>query len=89
MSVLKYIELTGESETSWESAAQAAVEAASKTLRELRHLEVIRLTARFEPDLRMIYQATLKLAFAVEGTDEQEALVLQQAVEIVSEEPLA
>jgi flavin-binding protein dodecin len=88
MSVLKYIELTGESTESWARAGQAAVEAARQTLRHVRHIEVTRLTARIEETGEMTYQTTVKLAFHVERADEDEALALQQAAEIVAEEPL-
>ncbi len=88
MSVLKFIELTGESRESWARAGQAAVEAARQTLREIRHIEVMRLTARVEGDGSLTYQTTVKLAFHVERADEDEPLALQQAVEIVAEEPL-
>ena len=88
MSVLKFIELTGESPESWAKAGQAAVEAASKTLHSLRHIEVTRLTARIEGDNQLIYQTTVKLAFHVDRADDDEPLAIQQAVEIVAEEPL-
>ena len=88
MSILKFIELTGESNESWAQAAQAAVDAASRTLHNLRHIEVVRLTARIEQDSQLVYQATVKLAFHVDRADDGESLALQQAVEIVAEEPL-
>ena len=88
MSVLKFIELTGESSESWARAGKIAVEVASETIRQIRHIEVTRLTARFEPDGSMIYQTTIKLAFQVERGGEDETLALQQAEEIIAEEPL-
>jgi flavin-binding protein dodecin len=88
MSVLKFIEITGESRESWARAAEAAFEAARQTVRLIRHLEVTRLTARVEDDSTLIYQTTVKLAFHVEREDEDENVVLQQAAEIVAEEPL-
>lgn len=88
MSVLKFIELTGESNESWAKAGRAAVDAARQTLRELRHIEVVRLTARIEADSTLIYQTTIKLAFHVERADDDEPLALQQAAEIVADEPL-
>ena len=42
-SVYKFIELVGTSPESWENAAKAAVEAASKTLRDLRVAEIAEL----------------------------------------------
>lgn len=88
MSILKFIELTGESPESWARAAQAVVEAARQTLRDLRHIEVTRLTARIEADGSLTYQTTVKLAFQVERAVDEENLALQQAEEIVAEEPL-
>lgn len=88
MSILKFIELTGESTESWAKAGQAAVEAASKTLHGLRHIEVVRLTARIEGEHELIYQTTVKLAFHVDRADDDEPLAMQQAAEIVAEEPL-
>jgi flavin-binding protein dodecin len=88
MSILKSIELTGESPESWARAGQAVVEAARQTLRDLRHIEVTRLTARIEVDGSLTYQTTVKLAFHVERAEDEENLALQQAEEIVAEEPL-
>lgn len=88
MSILKFIELTGESSESWAKAGQAAVEAAAQTLHGLRHIEVVRLTARIEGDSSLVYQTTVKLAFHVDRADDDEPLALQQAVGIVAEEPL-
>jgi flavin-binding protein dodecin len=88
MSVLKFIELTGESSVSWAEAGRAAVDAARRTLHSLRHIEVTRLTARIEDDQQLIYQTTIKLAFHVDRTDEDEPLAMQQAAEIIAEEPL-
>ena len=42
-SVYKVIELVGTSTESWEKAAAAAVQRASKTLRDLRIAEVVKL----------------------------------------------
>jgi hypothetical protein len=48
----------------------------------------VRLTARIEDDSKLVYQTTVKLAFHVDRADGDESLALQQAVEIVAEEPL-
>ena len=42
-SVYKVVELVGTSTESWEKAAKAAVDRASKTLRDLRIAEVVKL----------------------------------------------
>jgi flavin-binding protein dodecin len=88
MSILKFIEITGESRDSWARAGQAAFEAARETIRMIRHIEVTRLTARVDADGSLIYQTTIKLAFHLERPDTDENVALQQAVEIVAEEPL-
>ena len=48
-SVYKVIELIGTSKDSWEKAAKAAVDRASKSLRELRVAEVIQLDMQLMP----------------------------------------
>jgi flavin-binding protein dodecin len=49
-SVYKVIELVGTSTQSWEKAAAAAVERASKTLRDLRVAEVVQLDMALTSD---------------------------------------
>lgn len=67
-SVYKVIELVGTSTESWERAADAAVERASKSLRNLRIAEVIQLDIALEhpePGGRAlrVYRAKLKVSF--------------------------
>ncbi len=66
MSVLKFIEITGESDESWAAGARVAIDEARKTLRGMRHAEVTHLTIRLNDEGLFEYQTTLKLAFAVE-----------------------
>jgi flavin-binding protein dodecin len=87
MSVLKYIEVTGESPESWALAARAAIDDVQRTVRNLRHLEVTRLTARFDQDGGFVYQTTMKVAYEGDSLDD-EPLALQQAEEIVADEEL-
>jgi hypothetical protein len=56
-SVYKVIELVGTSEESWEKAAKTAVETASKTLRDLRIAEVVKLDMHLNDDKVMAYRA--------------------------------
>ncbi len=62
-SVYKIIELVGTSTESWEKAAAAAVETASKTLQDLRIAEVLQLDMQIEEGKVTAYRAKLKLSF--------------------------
>ena len=66
-SVYKIIELVGTSTESWEKAATAAVEMASKTLRDLRIAEVVELDMHIEDNKVAAYRAKVKVSFKVEG----------------------
>jgi len=65
-SVYKFIELVGTSTESWEKAAAATVEMASKTLRDLRVAEVTELDMHLEDGKIAAYRAKVKLSFKVE-----------------------
>jgi|TARA_B100000315_G_scaffold234843_1_gene249223 flavin-binding protein dodecin len=62
-SVYKVIELVGTSTESWEKAATAAVEKASKTLRDLRIAEVIQLDMQIEDGKMLAFRAKVKISF--------------------------
>jgi flavin-binding protein dodecin len=66
-SVYKIIELVGTSTDSWEKAAKAAVERASKTLRDLRIAEVAQLDMQLESGKVLAYRAKVKVSFKYEG----------------------
>ena len=66
-SIYKIIELVGTSTESWEKAASAAVEKASKTLRDLRIAEVTELDMQIEDGKARAYRAKVKLSFKYEG----------------------
>ena len=66
-SVYKVIELVGTSPESWEKAAAAAVEMASKTLRDLRIAEVVELDMQLEDGKIRNYRARVKVSFKVES----------------------
>ena len=68
-SVYKFIELVGTSPESWEKAAAAAVEMASKTLRDIRIAEVAELDMHIEDGKVAAYRAKVKLSFKVERAD--------------------
>jgi flavin-binding protein dodecin len=66
-SVYKVIELVGTSSESWEKAAKAAVDRASKTLRDLRIAEVSTLDMHLEDGKVLAYRAKVKVSFKYEG----------------------
>ena len=65
--VYKVIELIGTSPDSWEKAAAAAVERASKTLHDLRVGEVVELDVVIENGKVSAYRAKLRLSLKYEG----------------------
>jgi dodecin len=68
-SVYKVIELIGTSKDSWEKAAASAVNRASKTLRDLRVAEVVKLDLQLdETGAIEVYRVKLNVSFKFEGT---------------------
>ena len=68
-SVYKVIELIGTSKESWEKAASSALDRASKTLRDLRVAEVVKLDMQLdETGAVEAYRAKLNVSFKFEGT---------------------
>ena len=63
MSVYKVIELVGTSPESWEKAAEAAVEVASKSLRDLRIVEVVKMDIQLENGKVKAYRTRLNVSF--------------------------
>ena len=66
MSVAKVVELIGSSPESWEAAVKYAVEAASRTIRKIKGVDVKRWTAKVENNRIVEYRAVVKIAFVVE-----------------------
>lgn len=62
-SVYKITEIIGTSTTSWEDAARNAVETASKTLRDLRVAEIVKLDLVVENGKVVAYRARVNLSF--------------------------
>jgi len=62
-SVYKVIELVGTSNTSFADAAQSAVVAASKTIKDIRVAEVTKLDLKVDKGGKMVFRAKLKLSF--------------------------
>jgi dodecin len=68
-SVYKVIELIGTSKESWEKAAAAAVSRASKTLRDLRVAEVVKLDLQLDAKGEVeAYRVKLNVSFKFEGS---------------------
>jgi len=65
MAILKVIELLSESETSWEEAAQEAVKAASKTVDNIKSVNIENLQAIVEDNKVVKYRVNAKVSFIV------------------------
>ncbi len=70
-SVYKIITLVGTSTESWEKAAVAAVEQASKTLTDLRIAEVEELDMQLENGKAIAYRAKVRISFRYHGKEEE------------------
>lgn len=62
-SVYKIIELVGTSKKSWEDAAKNAVETASKSLKDLRIAEVVKLDMQIDKGKVTAYRARVNVSF--------------------------
>ncbi len=62
----KIVEVGGSSPTSWEDAARAAVEAAAKTLRNLRVAEITKLDMKIDGGKVVAYRARVSMSFKYE-----------------------
>jgi flavin-binding protein dodecin len=60
-------EMVGSSPRSWSDAARQAVATASKTVRNIRTIEVVKSTARIDDGEIVEYQVELKIGFEYEG----------------------
>jgi flavin-binding protein dodecin len=60
-------EMVGASHESWSDAARQAVAVASRTVRNIRSIEVIRSSAQVEDGEIREYRVELKIAFEYEG----------------------
>lgn len=66
-SVYKIIELVGSSPVSWEKAAENAITAASKSLRDLRIAEVVMMDMHLNEGKIEAYRVKLKVSFKYQG----------------------
>ena len=64
--IAKVITIIGQSPESFAKAADAAVQEASKTVREIHGVDVISMSALVENDHISMYRTTVNIAFAVE-----------------------
>ncbi|HEX6329885.1 MAG TPA: dodecin family protein [Actinomycetota bacterium] len=67
MSIYRVTEVIGTSPTSWEEAAKNAVETASKTLRDLRVGEVVKLDVTIDEGKVTQYRARVNISFKYES----------------------
>jgi flavin-binding protein dodecin len=68
-SVYRFTEVVGTSPESWEKAAALAVEAAAKSLRDLRVAEVTQLDMVIEDGRVAEYRAKVNISFKLEPRD--------------------
>jgi len=69
VTVVKVVELVGESTTGWEDAIQTAVKQASKTIRHISGVHVKNITGTVDSEGNIVeFKANVELAFAVDDT---------------------
>ncbi len=63
-----YLQVIGNSNISWQDAAQAALDEAKKTVHGITGIEVTDMTAKVDPNTGKIieYHTAVKIAFGVE-----------------------
>jgi flavin-binding protein dodecin len=66
--VYKVIELVGTSTESWEKATAAAINRASKTLRDLRVAEVVKLDVQIKNGKVEAYRSRISVSFKYENS---------------------
>jgi flavin-binding protein dodecin len=66
-SVYTVVSLVGSSNESWEKAAAAAIEQASKTLRDIRVARVVEQDIHIEAGKPLSYRVKMELSFKYEG----------------------
>ena len=68
-SVYKVIALVGTSEESWEKAAAAAINQASKSLRDIRVARIVEQDIHVEPGKPHTFRVKMEISFKYEGGD--------------------
>ena len=69
MAVAKVVTIIGHSTESFAKAADAAVQEAAKSIRNISGADVVSMSANVENGRISAYKTTVNIAFAVEGTD--------------------
>jgi flavin-binding protein dodecin len=66
--IAKIVEVVGNSNKSWQDAAQVALDEAKKTVHGITGIEVADMTAKVDPNTGNItqYHAAVKIAFGIE-----------------------
>jgi len=65
--VYRIVDVVGVSETSWEDAGRQAVKTASKSLRDLRIAEVVKMDMKVEDGKVVAFRTRVALSFKYEG----------------------
>ena len=68
-SVYKVIALVGTSDESWEKAAAAAINQASKSLRDIRVARIVEQDIHVEPGKPHSFRVKMEISFKYEGGD--------------------
>lgn len=66
MPVIKIIELIGQSTNNWQEAVENALKEASKTLRNIKSIDVVGCSVKVENNKIVEYRSNVKVAFIVE-----------------------
>lgn len=66
VTVVKIVELIGSSAKGWEEAVGEALNEASKTVRNIKGIDVVKYTAKVDKNKITEYRAVVKIAFVVE-----------------------
>lgn len=67
MATIKVLELVGVSQKSWHDAVEQALAEASKTVRNIRGVDVLSTNAKIRDNKITEYHANVKFAFQVEN----------------------
>ena len=67
MTVIKIIELVGVSKKGLQDAVENAVNEASKTVRNMKGVDILSWTGKIEGDKIVEYRANVKISFVVES----------------------